>query len=92
MNQTLIRVIIPVYKAEKYLKRCLNSLLNQSFTVAYEIILVNDGSPDHSVDICEQYVREYSNIKRVNKKQAITALIQNPSLKAIRKTDCLLSV
>ena len=47
MEQCVISVIIPVYKAEKYLSRCIASLLAQSFT-AFELLLIDDGSPDNS--------------------------------------------
>lgn len=47
MEQCVISVIIPVYKAEKYLSRCIASLLVQSFT-AFELLLIDDGSPDNS--------------------------------------------
>ena len=46
----MISVIIPVYNAEQYIKRCLNSVLNQTFN-DYEIIMVNDGSTDGSLEI-----------------------------------------
>ena len=45
MEQCVISVIIPVYKVEKYLSRCIASLLAQSFT-AFELLLIDDGSPD----------------------------------------------
>ena len=51
MEQCVISVIIPVYKAEKYLSRCIASLLAQSFT-AFELLLIDDGSPDNSGKIC----------------------------------------
>lgn len=50
----LITVIVPIYKAEKYLNRCIESILNQTFQ-AVELILVNDGSPDSSLDICNDW-------------------------------------
>ena len=59
-------VIIPVYNIEDYIENCLQTILNQSFT-DYEIILINDGSSDHSKDICEEYVKNYSNIKLIDK-------------------------
>jgi glycosyltransferase involved in cell wall biosynthesis len=49
-----ISVVIPVYRADKYLRRCLDSLLAQTFT-DFEAILVDDGSPDNSGEICEEY-------------------------------------
>ena len=50
----MISVIVPIYKVEKYLARCLQTLLSQSF-VNIEIILVNDGSPDNCGSICDEY-------------------------------------
>ena len=56
-----ISIIVPVYKAENYLDRCIESLLKQSFN-DYEIILVDDGSPDSSGEICDRYAQEHNNI------------------------------
>ncbi|MCL2356387.1 MAG: glycosyltransferase [Defluviitaleaceae bacterium] len=53
-----VSVIVPVYKAEKYLAQCVNSLLAQTYP-NIEIILVNDGSPDKSGEICEKYQQEH---------------------------------
>ena len=53
-----VSVIVPVYNVEKYLSRCLDSLLKQKFK-DYEIIVVNDGSPDNSQDIIDKYVKKY---------------------------------
>ena len=59
MNETTpkISVIVPVYKAEAYLHRCVDSLLAQTFT-DFEILLVDDGSPDKSGEICDEYARK----------------------------------
>lgn len=57
-----ISVIIPIYNVEKYLKRCIDSVLRQE-KVSMEIILINDGSTDSSGSICEEYVVKHSNIK-----------------------------
>ncbi|MGM9882457.1 MAG: glycosyltransferase family 2 protein [Bacilli bacterium] len=56
-----ISVIIPVYNVEKYLAKCLDSLINQEFS-DYEIIVVNDGSPDNSQSIIDSYVEKYPKI------------------------------
>lgn len=61
-----VSVIVPVYKVEKYLKRCVNSLLNQDYS-DYEIILVDDGSPDGCPQICDDYEREKNRITVVHK-------------------------
>lgn len=51
---TLISVIVPVYNTEKYLKRCIESLIQQTY-INIEIILVNDGSTDNSFEICKDF-------------------------------------
>ena len=53
-----VSIIIPVYNAEKYLIQCLDSIFSQSFQ-NFEVIMVNDGSSDHSGEIMEKYVKEY---------------------------------
>lgn len=63
----LISVVIPIYNVEKYLERCIESIVNQSYS-NLEIILVNDGSPDNSEDICLKYVEYDKRIKYVKKK------------------------
>ena len=60
-------VILPIYKVEKYLAECVDSILNQSFT-DYEIILVDDGSPDGSGAICDDYAKKDARIKVIHKK------------------------
>lgn len=62
----MITVIIPIYKAEKYLPRCLDSLLAQSYT-DFECILVDDGSPDNSGALCEEYASQHSCFKVIHK-------------------------
>lgn len=56
-------VIIPVYNTEKYLKKCLDSVFNQSFS-DYEVIVVNDGSTDGSIDIINEYKVELINLEK----------------------------
>ena len=59
-------VIVPVYKVEKYLKTCIESVLNQTFP-DFELILVNDGSPDNCPVICESYREKDSRVKVIHK-------------------------
>lgn len=61
-KEDLISIIIPVYNVEKYLARCLESVINQSYT-NLEILLINDGSTDSSLQICEKYAEKDSRIK-----------------------------
>ncbi len=57
-----ISVIVPVYKAEKYLHECIDSILNQTFT-DLELVLIDDGSPDNSGAICDEYAEKDKRIK-----------------------------
>ena len=61
-----VSVIVPVYNVEKYITRCLTSLINQTLD-DLEIILVNDGSQDNSEQIIRQFKKEHSNIIYVTK-------------------------
>ena len=63
----LISVIVPIFKVEKYLARCVESLINQTYK-NIEIILVNDGSPDHCPKMCDDYALKDNRIKVVHKK------------------------
>lgn len=56
-----ISVIVPVYKAEKYLHRCVDSILAQTFT-DFEVLLIDDGSPDRSGEICDEYAEKDTRI------------------------------
>lgn len=63
----LLSIIIPVYSVEAYIEKCLLSCLEQDISYdAYEIIIVNDGSPDNSVVIAENIAKSYNNIKIIN--------------------------
>lgn len=59
MRETQVSIIVPVYNVEPYLRQCLDSILGQTFT-NFEVLLVNDGSPDSSGDICREYVEKDS--------------------------------
>lgn len=54
LMQPMVSIIVPIYNAEQYLRRCVDSILNQEYT-DFELLLVNDGSTDASGDICEEY-------------------------------------
>ena len=57
MNNPLVSVIVPVYKVEKYLDRCLKSIVNQTYK-NIEIILVDDGSPDNCPAMCDEWTKK----------------------------------
>lgn len=67
MKTELISVIIPVYKVEKYINRCVESVLVQNYH-NIEVILVDDGSPDNCGIICDKYAEKDSRIKVIHKK------------------------
>lgn len=62
-----LSVIVPIYNVEKYIERCINSILNQTFK-DFELILINDGSTDKSGEICEKYRHLDKRIIVINKK------------------------
>jgi len=64
-NEPKISVVVPVYKAEKYLARCVDSLLAQTFR-DFEIILIDDGSPDKSGEICDDYAKKDSRVRVIH--------------------------
>ena len=76
----LISVIIPVYNVEKTLKRCVDSVLEQSY-VNIEIILVDDGSTDRSTEICERYAENFSNIRVLHQENSGPSEARNNGVK-----------
>jgi glycosyltransferase involved in cell wall biosynthesis len=66
-SNPLISVIVPVYNVEKYLKRCITSIIEQTFS-NIEILLVDDGSTDNSPFICDRFAEQDSRIKVIHKK------------------------
>ena len=63
----IVSVIVPVYKVENVLHYCIDSILNQTYK-NFELILVDDGSPDNSGEICDEYAKKDNRIKVVHKK------------------------
>lgn len=80
MDIPKLSVIIPVYKAELYLNRCINSVLDQTFQ-DFEILLINDGSPDHSGDICDEYSRKDNRVRVFHKENGGVSSARNVGLK-----------
>lgn len=75
-----VSVIIPVYYVEKYLKQCVDSVLNQKLE-NIEIILVDDGSPDLCPQICDQYAENYSYIKVIHKQNGGLSSARNAGIR-----------
>lgn len=92
MWEELISVIVPIYNGEKYIARCIEGLLKQTYS-KLEIILVNDGSTDETEVACQKYARKYSNIIYLFQSNAGAAAARNKGVdyangKYISFVDC----
>lgn len=76
-----VSIIVPVYKVEKYLPKCIDSILNQVFT-DFELILVDDGSPDRCGVICDEYAGKDPRIKVIHQKNQGVSVARNAGLDA----------
>ena len=75
----MISVIVPVYQCEKYLSRCIDSILNQTFS-DLEIVLIDDGSTDQSPRICDEYKKQDNRVKVVHQENKGVAAARNSGL------------
>ena len=82
-NQVKISIVVPVYNVEKYLKRCLDSLVNQTLK-DIEIICVNDGSKDNSLDILEEYAKKDGRIVILNQENAGLSAARNTGMNVVK--------
>lgn len=80
LEKPKVSVIVPVYKAEAYLYRCVDSLLVQTFT-NFEILLIDDGSPDRSGEICDEYARKDTRVRVFHKENGGVSSARNLGLK-----------
>lgn len=78
-DNALVSVIVPVFKVERYIQRCLDSICNQTYR-NLEIILIDDGSPDRSGEICDEYARKDKRIKVIHKQNAGVSAARNDGL------------
>lgn len=83
MNNPLISVIVPVYKVEKYLPNCIESVQKQTYT-NWELILVDDGSPDSCPKICDEYASHDDRIKVIHKENGRVAKARNAALRIVK--------
>lgn len=79
MNNELISIIVPIYNKEDYLRQCLDSIINQSYT-NFEVLLVNDGSTDSSGIICQEYSERDSRFRYIEKKNGGVSSARNLGL------------
>lgn len=83
MSSIKVSVIIPVYKVEKYIERCINSVLEQTLE-EIELVLVDDGSPDNCGKICDDYANMDSRISVIHKKNQGLGLARNSGMNIAR--------
>lgn len=79
----LVTVVIPIYNVEKYLDRCVNSIVNQTYK-NIEIILVDDGSPDNCPLMCDEWAKKDERIRVVHKRNAGLGMARNSGLEVAR--------
>ena len=79
MDKALISVIIPVYKVEKYLDKCVESIVNQTYK-NLEILLVDDGSPDNCPKMCDDWAKKDDRIKVIHKENAGVSMARNTGI------------
>ena len=82
-NKALISVIVPVYQAECYLGRCIESVLHQTYS-NLELILIDDGSRDASGRICDEYAEKDKRIRVIHRKNSGVAVTRNCGLAEAR--------
>ena len=75
----IISIIVPIYKTEKQLGRCIDSILSQTFT-DFELILIDDGSPDRCPELCDDYEKQDNRIRVIHKKNEGQARARNIGL------------
>lgn len=83
MENIIISIVTPVYNAEKYLSKCIDSIQKQDFT-SYELILIDDGSQDNSRYLCNEYAKTNKNIHFIHKKNEGVSIARNIGIKNAR--------
>lgn len=78
-ENSLISIILPVYNSEKFLEKCIESILKQTYQ-NFELIIINDGSTDNSKTICEKFATAHKNVKFFNKKNSGVSAARNYGL------------
>jgi len=79
MNDILVSVVVPIYKVEKYINECIQSIVNQSYKML-EIILIDDGSPDKCGEICDQWKNIDVRVKVIHKKNQGLGMARNSGI------------
>ncbi len=82
-DQIDISIIVPVFKAETFINRCVDSILAQSFS-NFELILIDDGSPDRCPEICDEYSKKDKRIRVIHKTNAGVSAARNTGIKVAK--------
>jgi len=82
MKLKKVTLVIPVYNSEKYIGRCLDSIINQTYNDV-DILVINDGSKDKSKEVVEEYQAKYNNIKLINQDNMGVAKTRNKAIKIV---------
>ena len=78
-----LSIIIPVYNTSRYLRKCLDSIVCQNIdNNLYEVIVVNDGSPDEAQDIIDEYINKYPHLLAIKQQNQGLSVARNNGLKA----------
>lgn len=83
IGDTKVSVIVPIYKVEKYLRECVDSILNQTYE-NLDVVLVNDGSPDNCPQICDKYAEKDVRVNVVHKKNGGLSSARNAGINAAK--------
>ncbi|MBP3371359.1 MAG: glycosyltransferase family 2 protein [Clostridia bacterium] len=83
MEQTLVTVVVPVYNVEKYLDRCVQSIVDQTYQ-NLQIILVDDGSPDNCPQMCDDWARKDARIEVIHKQNAGLGMARNSGIECAK--------
>jgi glycosyltransferase involved in cell wall biosynthesis len=85
MQDIQLSIIVPIYNVEPFLRKCVHSLEQQDLAAErYEVILVNDGSTDHSGEICTELAKQYENIKVIEQENQGVSAARNTGMDAAR--------
>ncbi len=85
MQDILLSIIVPIYNVEPFLRKCVHSLEQQDLAAErYEVILVNDGSTDHSGELCTELAKQYENIKVIEQENQGVSAARNTGMDAAR--------
>ena len=91
MGNELVSIVVPIYNVENYLRQCLDSIMGQTYK-NFECLLINDGSPDHSSKICEEFVEKDSRFHYFEKENDGASSARNLGIEHSKESISLLLI